>query len=185
MAGMRLALLFAPLFVIPFSLDEVSGAKNQERNTGGPLSYANFVRDPFHYLNATKVGSSLVTKASACNLQLVLTKLRISLLQPPRKFLGSLWVALAACAAAREMSGYANTWCSSTEVSPTPQVKSAACNDSAHSCLICDIQLKTRPLLGCQRVASRRKNHSMDFRNSRQWPISLIGPHVSQRPWNS
>ena len=71
MAGMRLALLFAPIFVIPFSLDEVSGAKNQERNTGGALSYANFVRDPFHYLNATKVGSSLVTKVSACNLACV------------------------------------------------------------------------------------------------------------------
>ena len=33
----------------------------------GGLAYANFVRDPFHYLNATKVGSSLVDDVDACN----------------------------------------------------------------------------------------------------------------------
>ena len=72
MAALRHALLFASLFVIHiFSLNGVSGAKNNMRNTGQGLSYANFVRDPFHYLNATKVGSSLVHKASACNLACV------------------------------------------------------------------------------------------------------------------
>ena len=71
MTALRHALLFACLFVIHiFSLNEVSGAKNRE-TTGQGLSYANFVRDPFHYLNATKVGSSFVTKASACNLACV------------------------------------------------------------------------------------------------------------------
>ena len=67
MAALRHALLSASLFVIHFfSLNEVSGAKNK-KTTGQGLSYANFVRDPFHYLNATKVGSSLVKKALDCN----------------------------------------------------------------------------------------------------------------------
>ena len=71
MAALRHALLFASLFVIHiFSLNGVSGAKNK-KTTGQGLSYANFVRDPSHYLNATKVGSSLVHKASACNLACV------------------------------------------------------------------------------------------------------------------
>ena len=71
MAVLRYALLFASIFVFHFfSLNGVSGAKNK-KTTGQGLSYANFVRDPFHYLNATKVGSSLVTKASACNLACV------------------------------------------------------------------------------------------------------------------
>ena len=70
MAGLRYTLLFASLFLIVhfFSLNEVSGAKNNKRNTGQGLSYANFVRDPFHYLNATKVGSSLVANVALCNL---------------------------------------------------------------------------------------------------------------------
>ena len=69
MAASRHALPFVSLFTIHFFfLNEASGAKNNKRNTGQGLSYANFVRDPFHYLNATKVGSSLVHKASACNL---------------------------------------------------------------------------------------------------------------------
>ena len=72
MAGLRHSLYFTSLFVIHFFSEHiVSGAKNYKKNTGQGLSYANFVRDPFHYLNATKVGSSLVTKASACNLACV------------------------------------------------------------------------------------------------------------------
>ena len=70
MAGLRHVLSIASLFVIHFlSEHEVSGAKNKEMGQG--LSYANFVRDPFHHLNATIVGSSLVSKVSACNLACV------------------------------------------------------------------------------------------------------------------
>ena len=70
MAGLRHALSIASLFMIHFlSEHEVSGAKNKEMGQG--LSYANFVRDPFHHLNATIVGSSLVSKVSACNLACV------------------------------------------------------------------------------------------------------------------
>ena len=71
MAGPRHALSFASLFVIHFlSEHEVSGAKHK-RTTGQGISYANFVRDQFHHLNATKVGSSLVTKVSGCTLACV------------------------------------------------------------------------------------------------------------------
>ena len=71
MAGLRHALSIASLFVIHLlSEHEVSGAKNK-RTTGQGLSYANFVRDAFHHLNATIVGSSLVSKVSACNLACV------------------------------------------------------------------------------------------------------------------
>ena len=70
MAGLRHALSIASLFVIHFlSEREVSGAKNKEMGQG--LSYANFVRDRFHYLNATKVGSSLVSEVSGCGLSCV------------------------------------------------------------------------------------------------------------------
>ena len=69
MAALRHALLFASLFVIHiFSLNGVSGAKNK-KTTGQGLSYANFVPDLFHYLNATKVGSSLVADVAFCNLE--------------------------------------------------------------------------------------------------------------------
>ena len=70
MAGLRHALSIASFFVIHFlSEHEVSGAKNKEMGQG--LSYANFVRDAFHHLDATIVGSSLVSKVSACNLACV------------------------------------------------------------------------------------------------------------------
>ena len=72
MLGIRRALSFASLFVIHvFSEHEVLCAKNNEKNIGHGVSYANFVRDAFHYLNATKVGSSLVTKVSGCTLACV------------------------------------------------------------------------------------------------------------------
>ena len=67
MVELRCAQLFVSLFVIHvFSLNEVSGAKNMKKTTGQGISYANFVRDPFHYLNATKICSSLV-HVDACN----------------------------------------------------------------------------------------------------------------------
>ena len=70
MAGLRHALSIASLFVIHFLSEHgVSGAKNKEMGQG--LSYANFVRDRFHYLNATKVGSSLVSEVSGCGLSCV------------------------------------------------------------------------------------------------------------------
>ena len=71
MAGLRHALSIASLFVIHFlsAEREVSGAKNKEMGQG--LSYGNFVRDPFHHLNATIVGSSLVSKVSGCGLSCV------------------------------------------------------------------------------------------------------------------
>ena len=68
MAGLRHALSIASLFVIHLlSEHEVSGAKNK-RTTGQGLSYANFVRDAFHHLNATIVGSSLVADVAFCNI---------------------------------------------------------------------------------------------------------------------
>ena len=72
MAGFRHTLYFTSLFVIHLSvsLNEVSGAKNK-KTTGQGLSYANFVADPFHYLNATGVGSSLVDDAVFCNIACV------------------------------------------------------------------------------------------------------------------
>ena len=69
MAASRHALLFASVFAIHFfSVHIVSGAEKYKKNTGQGLSYANFVPDLFHYLNATKVGSSLVVDVALCNI---------------------------------------------------------------------------------------------------------------------
>ena len=58
---------FASYFVIYFVAEhEVLCSKNNE-TSGQGFSYANFVRDPFHYLNATKVESSLVQDVDACS----------------------------------------------------------------------------------------------------------------------
>ena len=68
MAGLRRVLSLASVFVMHFlSEHEVSGAK-YKRTTGQGVSYVNFVREPFRYLNATKVGTSLVADVAFCNI---------------------------------------------------------------------------------------------------------------------
>ena len=60
------ALICACLYFAALVLSEQQGqyVSVLERNTD--LSYANIVKDLFHYLNASKVGSSLVTQLSDC-----------------------------------------------------------------------------------------------------------------------
>ena len=69
----RGALFLACVFAMHcLSVRDVLCAEGLKRTAVGEgFSYGNFVRDQFHYLNATKVGSSLVQDVEVCNVACV------------------------------------------------------------------------------------------------------------------